>query len=62
MLLSLWYLVDIELLKFSLTDDYSNKTAMYIGELYKYENEWKFAALGEGTNDNDIKEMIRRYS
>lgn len=50
-----------ELLRFSLTDNYDKKTAVFVGEIYRYNGEWKFAAIGEGTNDTSIAEMRRRY-
>ena len=50
-----------ELCKFNLTDNYSGKTAMIFGEVYRYNGEWKFSAIGEGTNDNGIADVARRY-
>lgn len=40
-----------EMCKYSLTDDYSNMTAMIFGELYRHNGEWKFNAIGQGTSD-----------
>ncbi|MCX7748331.1 MAG: TerD family protein [Clostridia bacterium] len=51
-----------ELLRFNLTDNYAGKTALTVGEVYRYNNEWKFAAIGEGTIDASLSEMIRRYT
>lgn len=50
-----------ELLKFNLTDNYAGKTALVVGEVYRHNNEWKFAAIGEGTNDISLSELVRRY-
>ena len=50
-----------ELIKFDLKDDYSGKTAMIVGEVYRYQNEWKFAAIGEGTTDEGLGQMLTRY-
>lgn len=50
-----------ELCKFNLTDNYSGRTAMIFGEVYRYNGEWKFSAIGEGTNDNGIADVARRY-
>lgn len=50
-----------EILKYSLTDDYSGMTAMVFGEIYRYNGEWKFNAIGQGTNDPGLGELIRRY-
>lgn len=37
-----------ELLRYDLGEDYSIETAIVVGELYRYGNEWKFAAVGSG--------------
>lgn len=51
-----------ELLKFNLTDDYAGKTSIIVGEIYKdSSNEWKFAAVGEGTTDPSLAEITRKY-
>jgi len=50
-----------ELLKFNLSDDFSGKTALITGEIYRYNGEWKFAAIGEGTNDASLGETTKRY-
>ena len=34
---------------------------MIFGEVYRYNGEWKFSAIGEGTNDNGIADVARRY-
>lgn len=50
-----------ELLKFNLTDNHSGKTSLLVAEIYRQDNEWKFAALGEGTNDGSLKDITRHY-
>lgn len=50
-----------ELVKFNLTDKYSDMTALITGEIYRYNNEWKFAAIGEGTKDASIKSIAQKY-
>ncbi|ABK62581.1 MULTISPECIES: TerD family protein [Clostridium] len=50
-----------ELLRFNLSDDYSNKTGIYAGEIYRHGNEWKFAAIGEGDNVTGLKDMLDKY-
>lgn len=50
-----------ELCRFNLTDNYAGKTSLVVAEVYRYKNEWKFAAIGEGTNDASLSELIRRY-
>ena len=37
-----------ELVRFDLTEDASTETAMVFGELYRYNSEWKFRAVGQG--------------
>ena len=51
-----------ELCRYSLTDDYSGKTAMVFGEVYRHEGEWKFNAIGQGTTDDSIADLSKRYS
>lgn len=50
-----------ELCKYSLTEDYSGMTAMIFGEVYRYNGEWKFNAIGQGTNDPGLNELARRF-
>lgn len=50
-----------EMCRYNLTDDYSGKTAMIFGEVYRHNGEWKFSAVGQGTNDPGLKEVINRY-
>lgn len=37
-----------ELMRYDLGEDFSIETAAIFGELYKYESEWKFNAIGSG--------------
>ena len=37
-----------EIARFDLSEDASTETAMIFGELYRYNNEWKFKAIGQG--------------
>lgn len=50
-----------ELCRYNLTDDYSNMTAMIFGEVYRHGSEWKFNAVGQGTTDAGINELIKRF-
>lgn len=50
-----------EMCKYNLTDDYSGRTAMIFGEVYRYNGEWKFNAIGQGTDDNSIGDVVNRY-
>ncbi|WP_138754395.1 TerD family protein [Paenibacillus sinopodophylli] len=50
-----------ELIRFNLTDNYSGKTALVVGELYRNSGEWKFSAIGEGTHAAHIDILARQY-
>ncbi len=50
-----------ELCKYNLSENYDGMTAMIFGEVYRYNGEWKFGAIGEPTHDNSISEMAARY-
>jgi tellurium resistance protein TerD len=39
---------DEELLRYDLGEDFSIETALIVGEIYKHNSEWKFAAIGSG--------------
>jgi tellurium resistance protein TerD len=39
---------DAELARYDLSEDAATETAMVFGELYRYEAEWKFRAVGQG--------------
>ncbi|MDR6998173.1 TerD family protein [Neobacillus niacini] len=51
-----------ELLHYSLTDNYSGKTCLVAGEIYRHGAEWKFAAVGNGTNAGSLGEVVRSFS
>ena len=50
-----------EMVKYNLTENYSGKTALIVGEIYRYNADWKFAAIGEGTTDAGLRDIIIRY-
>lgn len=50
-----------EICRYNLTDNYTDMTAMIFGEVYRHENDWKFNAIGQGTSDPGLGEMIQRY-
>jgi tellurium resistance protein TerD len=50
-----------ELLKFNLTDSYAGKTALLVGDVYRYNGEWKFTAIGEGLNSSGLSELTKKY-
>ena len=49
-----------EICKYNLSDDYAGKTAMIFAEVYRNNGEWKFNAIGQGTNDASISQLINR--
>ena len=50
-----------EMCKYDLTENYSGMTAMIFGEVYRHQGEWKFSAIGQGTNDPGLGELTARY-
>lgn len=50
-----------EMCRYNLTENYSGMTAMVFGEVYRHENEWKFTAMGQGTNDPGLAELVQRF-
>lgn len=50
-----------ELLKYNLTDNYSNQTALITGELYRDGQEWKFAAIGTGSQAASLSDLVATY-
>ena len=50
-----------EMCIYNLTENYSGMTAMIFGEVYRYNGEWKFSAMGQGTNDTSIGTFVNRY-
>lgn len=49
-----------EIVRFDLSQDMSNQTAMLFGEVYRYGNEWKFRAIGQGFKGG-LEAMARSY-
>lgn len=49
-----------ELAKYDLSEDYSGKTGMIMGQIYRHNGEWKFEAMGNGANGsiNDIVSQL----
>ena len=50
-----------ELCKYNLSENYNGMTAMVFGELYRYNGEWKFNAIGQATQDNSIGALAQRF-
>ena len=54
---------DIEFCRFNLTDDYAGKTAVIVGELVREPDDtWGFRTIGEGTNDDGILQVAKRFN
>ena len=51
-----------EMCKYNLTENYSGMTAMIFGEIYRYNGEWKFNAIGNGTKDPGLRELCQRFA
>ncbi|WP_375004881.1 TerD family protein [Bacillus velezensis] len=51
-----------ELVTYNLRDNYSGRTSLIAAEIYREDGEWKFAAVGEGTNDTKIGDIVNRYA
>lgn len=51
-----------ELCKYNLSENYDNMTAMIFGEVYRYQNEWKFNAIGQPTTDDNLGDLARKFS
>lgn len=52
---------NMEMCKYNLSEDYSNMTAMIFGEIYRHSGEWKFNAVGQGTQDPGLGELVNRF-
>ncbi len=51
-----------ELCRYELSGgDYNGMLAMVVGEVYRYKNEWKFNAIGNGTKDPGLQELTKRF-
>ncbi len=51
-----------EICRYNLTDDYSGMKAMIFGEVYKHNGEWKFNAIGQGTQDDGLSQLANRFA
>ena len=50
-----------ELCKYNLSEDYSGKTTLIAGEIYRHDGGWKFGATGTGTQDKTIQNVVKNY-
>ncbi|WP_195984013.1 TerD family protein [Clostridium sp. D33t1_170424_F3] len=49
-----------ELLRYDLGEDYSTETAIVFAEIYRYNGEWKFSAVGSGFNGG-LEALCKKY-
>lgn len=50
-----------ELVRYNLTDNYGGKTTLIAGEIYRDNGEWKFSAIGDGTQAKNLSEIVTHY-
>ncbi|CAM3500722.1 TerD family protein [Aeromicrobium ponti] len=51
-----------EMIHYNLTDDYSGKNSLIVGEIYRHGSDWKFAAVGTGTASPGLSDVVRSYT
>jgi stress response protein SCP2 len=52
-----------ELAKYNLSgSEYKGMTGMLMAEIYKHNDEWKMAALGNGVKVNGLEELVKTYA
>jgi len=51
-----------ELIRYNLSEDYHDQTSLITGEIYRHNDEWKFAALGNSTQDRSVSELCTRFT
>jgi stress response protein SCP2 len=51
-----------EILKYNLSENYANMTALICAEIYRKDGTWKFNALGQATKDNSLSTILKRYA
>ncbi len=50
-----------ELIRYNLESEFDGKTSLIVGEIYRRESEWKFGAIGQGTNDTTLSSIVNKY-
>lgn len=51
-----------EICRYNLTEDYSGKTGVIVGEIYRLGSEWKFNAIGQGVAEaSRLGSLLRMY-
>lgn len=47
-----------ELVRYDVDGNFGGKTGIFVADIYRYNGEWKFKAIGEGVKVKDINEMV----
>lgn len=48
-----------ELVRYDIDGNFDKQTGIFVADIYRYNGEWKFKAIGEGVKVADINEMVR---
>lgn len=48
-----------ELVYYDIDGNFDNKTGIFVADIYRYNGEWKFKAVGEGVKVQNIAEMVK---
>lgn len=52
-----------ELCRFNLSENYDNMTGLVVGEIYRYNGEWKFSAIGQPVQEaSSLMSLIEMYA
>ncbi|WP_203247732.1 TerD family protein [Sporosarcina beigongshangi] len=50
-----------ELVRYNLSENYGGLTSLVTGEIYRHNEEWKFGAVGDGTTDQNLTGISKRF-
>lgn len=53
---------DETIASYNLTEDYSGKTSLIVGEIYRNANTWKFNAMGQPGYEAGIVDLVKKFS
>lgn len=48
-----------ELVRYNIDGNFNGMTGIFVADIYRYNGEWRFQAIGEGAKVADISEMVR---
>ncbi len=49
---------DKELIRYDIDGNFDHKTGIFVADIYRYNGEWKFKAIGEGVKVGSIGDMV----